>query len=146
MRTSPLFQGLIFFLATVLAGVGMASESDQKLFINLSSDRMDRAAMAIGFATKARKQKQIPVTLFLNVDGVRLADKRLPEHRHANGSSLKHMLHGLVNAGGRVIICPVCMQNAGGMTKDDLIEGVEVGGPRVTWPALFAEGTTVLSY
>jgi hypothetical protein len=59
---------------------------------------------------------------------------------------LKEMLAAFMNAGGRVLVCPMCMGNVGGLSKDDLIAGVEVGGPDTTWPALFAEDTTVLSY
>jgi predicted peroxiredoxin len=124
----------------------LAADSGQKLFVNLSSDELNRAAMAIGFSTKVLEQKKIPVTLFLNVEGVRIADKNIPGNKHVSGKSLKEMLTAFIAAGGRVIACPMCMKNVGGLTKADLIPGVEVGGPDVTWPALFAEGTTVLSY
>ena len=123
-----------------------ADEDGQKLFVNITSDDINRAAMAIGFSTKVRMKKKIPVTIFLNVEGVRIADKNIPGHKHSTGKSLKEMLAGFMQAGGKVIVCPMCMKNVGGLTKDDLIEGVVVGGPDVTWPALFAEDTTVLSY
>ena len=48
--------------------------------------------------------------------------------------------------GGAVLICPFCMQNVGGMTQDDVIDGVMLGGPDMTWTALFADGARVLSY
>jgi predicted peroxiredoxin len=123
-----------------------AADGGQKLFVNLSSDELNRAAMAIGFSTKILTQKKIPVTIFLNVEGVRIADKNIPENKHVGGKSLKEMLADFMSAGGHVIVCPMCMTNVGGLSKEDLIPGVEVGGPEVTWPALFAEGTTVLSY
>ena len=133
-----------FVLFLVLASNAVFSaDSNQKLFVNLTSDEMNRASMAIGFSTKILQEKKIPVTIFLNVEGVRLADKSIPEHKHANGKSLKEMLAGFMKAGGRVLVCPMCMENVGGLSKDDLIEGVEVGG---TGPVLFADGTTVLSY
>ncbi len=123
----------------------LASESGS-LFVNLTSDDLDRAAMAINFSTRVRQQKQIPVTLFLNVEGVRIADKRIPEKKHASGKSLKQMLGSFMQAGGKVIVCPMCMKNVGGMTKADLVPGAVVGASNVTWPALFADDTTVLSY
>ena len=133
-----------FVLFLVLASnAAFSADSNQKLFVNLTSDEMNRASMAIGFSTKILQEKKIPVTIFLNVEGVRLADKSIPEHKHANGKSLKEMLAGFMKAGGRVLVCPMCMENVGGLSKDGLIEGVEVGG---TGPALFADGTTVLSY
>ena len=146
MSTIKLFKVVLILFALFISSTAVSSENDQRLFVNLTSDEMNRAAMAIGFGTKVRKQKKIPVTIFLNVDGVRIADKNLPSHKHANGKSLKEMLADFIKDGGRVIVCPMCMKNVGGMSKGDLINGVEVGGPDVTWPALFAEDTTVLSY
>lgn len=124
----------------------MADEDQQKLFINLSSDEINRATMAISFSTRVLKQKNIPVTIFLNVEGVRIADTSLPSHQHASGKSPRDLLKEFMQAGGRVIICPMCMDNVGGIDKQQLLEGVEMGGPDVTWPALFADDTTVLSY
>lgn len=137
---------IVALFGAILSANPALADDGQKMFVNLSSDELNRAAMAIGFSTNVLQKKKIPVTLFLNVDGVRIADKAIPEHRHANGKSLKEMLSDFMSAGGRVIVCPMCMNNVGGMTHADLIPGVEVGGPDVTWPALFAPGTTVLSY
>ena len=107
---------------------------------------MNRAAMAINFSTRIRTQKQIPVTIFLNVDGVRLVNRHIPSSTHVSGKTLQEMLVVFMAAGGKVLACPMCMKNVGGMKKADLLEGVVVGGSDVTWPALFAEDTTVLSY
>ncbi|WP_455199787.1 DsrE family protein [Kaarinaea lacus] len=137
---------LLIVALLLVCNSAYSDESGQKLFVNLSSDNINRAAMAIGFSTKVRKQKKIPVTIFLNIEGVRIADKNIPGHKHANGKSLKEMLDIFIEAGGQVIICPMCMKNVGGLKKEDLIEGVKIGGPEITWPALFAEDTTVLSY
>ncbi|MEZ5593140.1 MAG: DsrE family protein [Gammaproteobacteria bacterium] len=137
---------ILSFLCMLFSQSIFASDDGQKLFVNLSSDELNRAAMAIEFSTKVREQKQIPVTIFLNVEAVRIADKNIPENKHVSGQSLKEKLMAFMNVGGRVIVCPMCMKNVGGLSKDDLIAGVEVGGSDVTWPALFAEDTTVLSY
>ncbi len=144
-KTSFAFLTAIALLLTATTQV-LASESGASLFVNLTSDDLDRAAMAINFSTRVRQQKKIPVTLFLNVEGVRIADKRLPEKKHANGKSLKEMLGNFMQAGGKVIVCPMCMKNVGGMSKADLVSGAVVGSSDVTWPALFADDTTVLSY
>ena len=137
---------LFVFFCMLFSPALLASDDSQKLFVNLSSDELNRAAMAIAFSTRVLSEKKIPVTIFLNVDAVRIADKNIPENKHASGTSLKEMLVAFMNAGGKVIVCPMCMKNVGGLSKDDLINGVVVGGSDVTWPALFAEGTTVLSY
>jgi predicted peroxiredoxin len=138
--------GTILTLLCILSSTLAFADDKQKLFVNLTSDEINRAAMAIGFSTKILTQKKIPVTIFLNVEGARIADKNIPEQKYANGKSLKQMLTDFINAGGQVLICPMCMKNVAGISKDDLLPGVKVGGPDVTWPALFAEDTTVLSY
>ncbi len=136
---------LVVLMFGVLS-VAFAEEKGEKLFVNLTSNEMNRAAMAINFSDRILNAKKIPVTIFLNVDGVRLVNRHIPGHKHASGQTLQEMLTGFMKSGGLVIACPMCMKNVGGMTKDDLMEGVVVGSSDVTWPALFAKGTTVLNY
>jgi len=131
----------IVSLLMLLCAAFPAAADDAKLFINLTTDEARRAAMAIGFATTVREEMKIPVTIFLNVEGVRLAHKNI-----AHCGATQNMLKEFMRDGGRVIICPMCMQTVGGMEKEDLISGVEIGGPQVTWPALFDEDVRVLSY
>ena len=138
----------IFIFSLILVGTGSAisAEGQKSLFVNLTSNEMNRAAMAISFSTRVRTQKQIPVTIFLNVDGVRLVNRHILGSIHVNGKTLHEMLADFMAVGGKVLACPMCMKNVGGMKKADLLEGVVVGGSNVTWPALFAENTTVLNY
>lgn len=135
---------LIFIVSSV--GVVFGNETGKSLFVNLTSNEMNRAAMAINFSSRVRTQKKIPVTIFLNVDGVRLVNRNIPDSIHVSGKSLKEMLSDFMAAGGHVIACPMCMKNVGGMTKADLMDGVVIGSSDVTWPALFADKTTVLNY
>lgn len=135
----------LIFIVFSFGGV-FGNETGKSLFVNLTSNEMNRAAMAINFSSRVRTQKKIPVTIFLNVDGVRLVNRNIPDSIHVSGKSLKEMLSDFMAAGGRVIACPMCMKNVGGMTKADLMDGVEIGSSDVTWPALFADKTTVLNY
>jgi predicted peroxiredoxin len=141
---------LLFGLCVVMcfSPVWAAEDADveEKLFVNLTSDEVNRAGMALTFSTRVLQEKKIPVTIFLNVDGVRIADKTLPSPQHPMGKSLQQMLANFIKAGGQVIACPMCMKYVGGLSKENLLEGVEVGGPDVTWPALFSDNTTVMSY
>ena len=123
-----------------------ASASGKKLFVNVTTDDTNTSAMAVGMATMILEKNKIPVTIFLNVDAVRLADKSIPQNKYANGKTVTEMLAGFMKAGGKVIVCPMCMKNVGGMDKNDLIPGVVMGGPTVTFPALLADDTTVISY
>ncbi len=136
----------IFVLILAATGNAIGGEINKSLFVNLTSNEMNRAAMAISFSTRIRTQKKIPVTIFLNVDGVRLVNRNIPGSIHVSGKTLQEMLVSFMASGGKVLACPMCMKNVGGMKKADLLDGVVVGGSGVTWPALFAENTTVLNY
>jgi len=135
------------FAAPVAGQQATATEPDgPSLFVNLTSDELDRAAMAISIATRVRMERQIPVTVFLNVEGASLADRDRPQNTHAGGKTIHEMLAGLIGAGGEVLICPMCMRNVAGLEPADLIDGVQVGGSHVTLPAMLADGARILSY
>jgi predicted peroxiredoxin len=116
------------------------------LFINLTTSDIDRAAMAIGFATKVLNGTEKPVTIFLNTQGVRLADTHIPENTHKSGKTVHQMLQKFMDDGGVVLICPVCMKNVGGLSEEEVLPGITIGTPEYTWSAMFAENVTVLSY
>lgn len=134
---------IIAFLCLIASNSLLAADSNQNLVVNLTSDEMNRATMAIAFSTKVLTEKKIPVTIYLTVEGVRIVDMNIPEHRHANGKSLKEMLSDFMEEGGNVIICGMCMKNVGGIKKDEVLEGVLHSGGM---SALFADGATVMTY
>lgn len=136
----------VCFVTLAWTGSAIGGEAGKSLFVNLTSNEMNRAAMAISFSTRVRTQKQIPVTIFLNVDGVRIVNRNIPGSTHVSGKTLQEMISKFIAAGGKVIACPMCMKNVGGMKKTDLLDGVVVGSSDVTWPPLFADNTTVLNY
>lgn len=116
------------------------------LFVNITTDDLNRSAMAISFATRVLNQTDKPVTLFFNVEGVRLLDTTIPEQTYSNGLTPRDMIQTFMDDGGVVLICPMCLKNVGGMEEDEIMEGVLIGGPDYTWEAMFAEDVTVLSY
>ncbi len=120
--------------------------SVESLYVSLTTDDVDRAAMAVGQAHKIMNGREIPVTIFLNVEGVRLVDKTIPQNMHATGESVQDRLVNFMADGGTVLVCPFCMKNVGGMTEADVIDGVLLGSPELTWGALFTEGARTLSY
>jgi predicted peroxiredoxin len=137
----------VLVLAVVLASLASgAHAADPSLFVNLTSDEMNRAAMAISLATRVRAEADVPVTLFLNVEGVNLADASRPQHVHASGQTIHAMLETFMAAGGKVVVCPMCLEHVGGMTADDLIDGCVLGGADHGMPELLADGARVLSY
>ena len=138
---------LLVFVALLSLIIALpASASGKKLFVNITTDDTNKSAMAVSMATLVLTTKKIPVTILLNVDAVRLADKTIPQNKYASGETVTEMLAGFMKAGGTVIVCPMCMKNVGGMDKNDLIPDVIMGGPDVTFPVLLADDTTVISY
>jgi predicted peroxiredoxin len=123
-----------------------AADLENGLFVSLTTDDIDRAAMAIGFATKVVMGTEKPVTIFMNVEGVRLVDTNIPQSTHKSGMTIAEMLDKFVAEGGVALVCPVCMKNVGGLAENEIMEGVIIGTPEYTWAAMFAPGTTVLSY
>ena len=134
---------LLTFLSFGINSVVLADEDDKKLFVNLISDDMDRAAMAVSISNKVLSTEKIPVTILLSVQGVRWADKNIPQNKYVNGKTIPEMLQGFMKSGGQVIICQMCMKNVAGMKQEDVIDGVKFTG---TLSALFADNTTVLTY
>jgi predicted peroxiredoxin len=87
--------------------------------------------------------EKIPVTIFLSAQGVRWADKNIPQNTYVNGKTVPEMLQGFMKSGGQVILCKMCMENVGGMSEEDAIKGVKFSG---AISALFADNTRVLTY
>ena len=123
--------------------IGLADEDDKKLFVNLISDDLDRAAMAVSISNKVLSTGDIPVTIFLSAQGVRWVDKNIPQNGYVNGKTIPEMLQGFMKSGGQVILCKMCMENVGGIKQEDVIDGVKFTG---TLSALFSDNTTVLTY
>lgn len=134
---------LITLLFAGTTAISYSADVEKKLFVSLTTDNLDRAAMAVGISTKVLSTKKMPVTIFLSAQGVRWADKNIPQNRYVNGKTIPEMLQGFIKSGGQVIICKMCMKNVGGLKKEEVIDGVKFTG---TLNALFADNTTVLSY
>jgi sulfur relay (sulfurtransferase) complex TusBCD TusD component (DsrE family) len=116
------------------------------LLINLTTDDTWSANMAIGLAQRAVDQEVAPVIIFLNVRGVYLGDReRLPATEGNSEQNIHEKLQAFVAAGGQVIACPSCSQEAG-LTQADYLEGVVVGEPGGIVPFLTDPNITVISY
>ncbi len=151
MRPSIVLALLALLAASLLlpapvAAADAAGDQATSLFVNLTSDELNRAAMAIFLATHVRTEREIPVTIFLNVEGARLAGRELPQNTYIDGETLAEKLQAFLSAGGRVIVCPMCMRNVAGLEPADLHAGIEVGESHVTLPAMLEPGVKILSY
>ena len=129
-------------IAALLITVSSAafSGSNDPLFINLSTDELHRSSMAINFG-KHHSANGHPLTIFLNdkavMMGVKAGSAKFAEQQQA--------LTEVINNGDLVIMCPMCLKQAG-FTEADLIPGVKLGGPKITGDALFKDGTKTMSW
>jgi sulfur relay (sulfurtransferase) complex TusBCD TusD component (DsrE family) len=116
------------------------------LFINLTTDDTWSAAMALSFAQQALDNDYEPVTVWLNVRAVYLADSNRPPHTHGMlDSNMHQMMRQFMQNGGRILACPTCTE-AAGLTPDDYIDGVEMGEPSIVLPLLSDENTQTLAW
>lgn len=118
--------------------------SPDELYMSLSSDDTWRASMSLNFALKTL-ELGYPVTIFLNIEAVRLAVKpnRYPQDTYGlTGKKPQEIIKELSKKGARVIVCPNCLKRAG--FKDRyLIGDVYLGGPV---PKLLMCSSKQLSY
>ncbi|MBA3008982.1 MAG: DsrE family protein [Proteobacteria bacterium] len=137
-----LFPKLLLALALIVGGMGMpafAGDTDP-LFVNLTTDDSHRANMAISFG-KNQFERGHPLTIFLNDKGVNIGSKensaKFADHQKALGE--------IMNKGGTVLICPMCIKHYG-IKEADLLTGLKVGNPDRTGGALFKDNTQTLSW
>ncbi len=114
--------------------------ANDPLFINLTTDDAHRSTMAINFG-KHHSANGHPLSIFLNDKGVILGVKAGSDKYSAQQKELSD----IIAKGGLVIMCPMCLKNAG-YTEADLIPGVKLGSPKVTGDALFKDGTKTMSW
>ena len=117
-----------------------------KLLINLTSakDSPDRATVAFVVANAGIAAGQ-EVTVFLNVEGVRIAIPGYVDDIAVAGfKPLKELLATYIANGGKLWICPPCF-NARGLDRAQLVESaVFAGGAAVV--ELLGQGAASLSY
>ena len=139
MMLKKLFKVLAIVLIFLNAPVAFSGASDP-LFINLTSDEPNRISMAVNFG-KHHSNNGHPLTIFLNDKAVMLG---------VNSGSTKfadqqQALLEVISSGALVIMCPMCLKQAG-YSESDLITGVRLGGPKLTGDALFRDGTKTMSW
>ena len=124
---------MVFFSNAALAAKPVPStcdDPDNALFVNLSDDEIWKSSMALSYATKNLEFG--PVTVFLNVTGTRIAvkEKKLPHDFYAlNRMTNLESLEKFLRAGGRVLVCPNCLERAGFKPQNVIKhKNIEMGG------------------
>ncbi len=96
--------------------------------------------MAISFGSN-QLQRDHPLTLFLNDKAVAIGSTKNATPYAAQ----QKMIADILQKGGTVFICPMCMKHYG-VTQADLLPGLKVSNPELTEAALFAGNTKTLSW
>lgn len=109
-----------------------------------SHDDTDRATVAMVVAGASAASGQ-DTTVFLSADGAWIGKRGEAEKIHEEGfAPLADLVAGLVEAGGKLIVCSPCAKKRG-IAEDDLIDGAIIaGGAAVV--ALLADGARSISY
>jgi len=135
----------ILFVLLVTAMTPLSAKEQKSIFYNVTTDEAWKAGMALAQANGALK-KGYKIIIHLNTRAVFIASKSFASDVNGlSGKSLQDMLKAMMDKGAQVLMCPMCTKKAG-LTKDDLMEGVIMGGPDVTLKAMTADDTTVISY
>jgi len=129
----------------IVAAAGPAAADEAPISYNISTDDAWAAGMALAQANVATSRGH-KVTVFLNVRGVHLADKAAELGTFGPVKKTPaELLSSLIEKDQQVLVCGTCMR-AGGVSKDDLLDGVVVSNPDRMFGTLTQPGTIVLSY
>lgn len=107
--------GLLSPVCTTVVAQATAARPGSSVMVHLGSFTNDlhAAKMALKVATAMRAQGAT-VVLFVDREGVRLADSRQPLTQvYGDGDSFEKMYTAFVAAGGTVLVCPHCAQEVG---------------------------------
>lgn len=138
---NSIFLATFLLLLTSIFSSTYAADQKGGLFINLTTDDTQAATKAIMFAhKKVLKRGYKPVAIWLNVQGIHLADKK-----HSSHASVQDNLQAFIKDGGLVIMCTACSK-AAGLTSADFIDGVKMGNPDLVLGLLFDPMVKTLTF
>jgi predicted peroxiredoxin len=117
-----------------------------KVVINLATGLEDPERVTVAYLVAgAAAQPGNQVTMFLTKEAVRLALPNVAQGIACEGCpSLPTLAEQYADAGGRMLVCPICF-SARKLSEEDLIEGAQIGGATPLWQWI-DEGATVFSY
>ena len=120
-------------LAVLTANAAIRADwtpAERRAVVHLGSYAADLASAGSAMLMAVNLQNNgADVTLFLDRDGVRLADTQQPGLEYA-GIDVLELLDTFVAGGGRVVLCPPGAAHAG-IGRDQLRPGTEIGSPPV---------------
>lgn len=155
---STLSYSLVIVLATLSSAQATSSgPAQQSIVVKLdtftkgdwsqSADEWHSVCMALGLGNNLLGAKKKPkVTLFLNLEGVYLADGAEPlDNKFCNmDKSLEQLWNGFQAAGGQIMVCPGCAKTAE-LDEANLREGAKMGDHESVGK-LFLKADKVIDY
>lgn len=136
---------LAFASSTIVPLPQVQAIGSQRLFLNLTTDEMVKAAMGLSMANNVLDRGG-QVTVFCNVRAVRLVSKAIPQNIHAlSNETLQQKILSIIAKGGEVRVCQMCMKQFGVKTTD-LIPGVLLSNPDFSSDAVTDPDTNVVVY
>ena len=143
-------------VSIVIASIGSSANSEetskvdgsgQKVVVHLShfTDDLHRCFMALKVAN-LMQEHGAHVTIFLDLEGVRLAERRQPLDLkwRADSPQLSEHYDKFVEAGGKLVLCPHCADSAR-IGDGALKRNAEIGTPQVLGK-LLVEADKVMDY
>lgn len=114
------------------------TQARQRVVVNLKhgTDDLHAAFMAYKLAN-GMLAAGADVTLFLNMEGTRLADKRQPEDLGwgSETTRLRDLQKTFADTGGKVLVCPHCA-HAVGLRSQDLRPGAQISSDEAVVAAM----------
>jgi predicted peroxiredoxin len=146
-RTS-LVHAVALLVVLSFSSLAASAERDdgEKIVVHLSQfgNDLHAVSMALKLGT-AMQEAGSYVTLFVDLEGVRVADSRQPQHlRWGDGAPIEELYNGFVESGAKILVCPHCAA-AAGLKKESLRRGATIGTVECITETLGA-ATKILDY
>jgi predicted peroxiredoxin len=119
--------GLACVKGESLVPAAQAGQEKQKVVINLKQGTNDlrAATMALELAVEL-VDKGAEVTIYANLEGVRLLDARQPDQSCGAGETIGQLYQRFIAGGGQILVCPLCAEQAG-IRPDNIRAGARLG-------------------
>ncbi len=137
---------VLLALSTGIPAGAMDMKTPQKIVVHLGNYTNDlhAAFMAVKLATLFT-EKGAETTLFVNLEGVRIVDKRTPNNlKWGTSPEIGGLYDKFIEAGGKTVVCPHCAM-AAGLEADNLRKGASIADTEAL-ATLFLEADKVIDY
>ena len=143
----PRSLALVSILLLPLPSIALAEATAPTIVVHVghATDDLHSASMGMSLARMLQK-KGASVTVFLDREGVRLADDDMPKSLGwgKKADPVSSILADFVKAVCRVLMCPLCAEMAG-VEDDDLVEGARIASEAEV-ADLFLSADKVIDY